>query len=118
MRKLLIINFQMESQEYLNHFCTDEDLKGITVNWACNLETLKFCSINIQNEISTVLARTTRISHSLQLGMDRFHFFKRSFRYENKDEKTKSETIVFKNDRFLLEIVLKKRSFSKRSFSK
>ena len=49
--------------------------------------------------------------------MDRFHFFlKRSFRYENDDEKTKNETIVFKNDRFLIEIVLKKRSFSKRSF--
>ena len=32
--------------------------------------------------------------------MDRFHFFfKRSFRYENDDEKTKKET-VFKNDRF------------------
>ena len=38
--------------------------------------------------------------------------------YENDDEKTKNETIVFKNDRFLMEIVLKKRSFSKRSFSK
>ena len=29
--------------------------------------------------------------------MDHFHFFfKRSFRYENDDEKTKNETIVFK----------------------
>ena len=48
-----------------------------------------------------------------QLGMDRFHFFfKRSFRYENDEEKTKNETIVFKNDRFLMEIVLKKRSLT------
>ena len=29
--------------------------------------------------------------------MDSFHFFKRPFRYENDDEKTKNETIVFKN---------------------
>ena len=37
----------------------------------------------------------------IHLGMDRFNFFfKRSFRYENDDEKTKNETIVFKNDRF------------------
>ena len=50
-------------------------------------------------------------------GMDRFHFFlKRSLRYENDDEKTKNETIVFKNNRFLMEIVFKKRSFSKRLF--
>ena len=33
-------------------------------------------------------------------------------------EKTKNETIVSKNDSFLMEIVLKIRSFSKRSFSK
>ena len=45
-------------------------------------------------------------------------FFKRSLRYENDNEKTKSETIVFKNDGFLMEIVFKKRSFSKRSFTK
>ena len=37
--------------------------------------------------------------------MGPFHFFKRSFRYENDDEKTKNETIVFggnrlKNGRF------------------
>ena len=46
--------------------------------------------------------------------MDRFHFyFKQLFRYDNDDEKTKNETIVFKNVRFLMEIVLKKQSFSK-----
>ena len=45
-----------------------------------------------------------------------FSFFKkRSFRYENDEEKTKRS---FKNDRFLMEIVLTKRSFSKRSFLK
>ena len=45
----------------------------------------------------------------LKLGMDRFHFFEKTmFRYENNDEKTK-------NYRFLIEIVLKKRSFSKLS---
>ena len=38
------------------------------------------------------------------------------FFYENDDEKkTKNELIVLKNDSFLMEIVLKKRSFSKRS---
>ena len=47
--------------------------------------------------------------------MDRFHFFKKqSFRFEHDEEKTKNETIVFKNDSFLMEIILKKRSFSKR----
>ena len=37
----------------------------------------------------------------IQVGMDRFHFFKkRSFRYENDDEKTKLMEIVLKNNRF------------------
>ena len=46
--------------------------------------------------------------------MDRFHFFfKRSFRYENDDEKTKNETTVFENDRFLMEIVLKNNRYKK-----
>ena len=31
----------------------------------------------------------------LQIGMDRLIFLKRSFRYENDDEKTKNEKIVF-----------------------
>ena len=45
-------------------------------------------------------------------GMDHFHFFKkRSFPYENDDEKMKNVTIVLKNDCFLMEIVLKKWSF-------
>ena len=49
--------------------------------------------------------------------MDRFHFFlKRLFRYENDDEKTKNEMIVLKNDRFLMEIVLKKGFFQNDSF--
>ena len=42
--------------------------------------------------------------------MDRFHF------YENDDEKTKNETIVF--NRFFKEIVFQKRSFYKKSFLK
>ena len=43
-----------------------------------------------------------------------FNFFlKRSFRYENDDEKTKNETIVFKNDRFLIEIVFENNRFEK-----
>ena len=43
-----------------------------------------------------------------KVGMDRFYlFFKRSFRYENDDEKTKKRNDGFKNDRFLMEIVLK-----------
>ena len=43
----------------------------------------------------------------IQIGMDRLHLKKkRSFRYENDDEKTK------------MEIVLKKWSFSNRSFLK
>ena len=38
----------------------------------------------------------------VQIGMDRFNLKKkRSFRYENDDEKTKNETIVYKNNRFL-----------------
>ena len=37
--------------------------------------------------------------------MDRFHLKKRSFCYENDEEKPKNETIDFKNDRFLIEIV-------------
>ena len=48
----------------------------------------------------------------MYVGMDHFHCFeKRSFRSENDDEKTNNETIILKKDRFLKEIVLKKRSF-------
>ena len=46
----------------------------------------------------------TKDLYSAYLGMDRFNFFfKRSFRYENDDEKTKNETIVF-----FMKIVFKK----------
>ena len=41
-------------------------------------------------------------------------FFKRSFRYENDEVKTKIETIGFKND--CLKKMFKKRSFSKTIF--
>ena len=43
--------------------------------------------------------------------MDRFHIFeKRSFRFENDEEKTKRS---FKNESFNIHIVFEKRSFSK-----
>ena len=46
--------------------------------------------------------------------MDRFYFFfKRSFRYENDNEKNENETIVLKTIVFFMEIVLKKWSFLK-----
>ena len=41
-----------------------------------------------------------------------FSFFeKQSFRHENDDEKTKNETIVFKNDRFLKKFIFKNGGF-------
>ena len=43
--------------------------------------------------------------HGPRDGSFSFIFFKQSLRYENDDEKTKNETIVFKNNRFLMEIV-------------
>ena len=50
--------------------------------------------------------------------MDRFHFFKkRSFCFENDEEKTKNETIVFINDRIFKNIFILNRRFKKRSFS-
>ena len=58
----------------------------------------------------------TRNKLDPQKGMDCFHFFKRSFRYENGDKKTKNETIVFKNYRFLMEIVLKNGCFQNYRF--
>ena len=39
--------------------------------------------------------------------MDHFHFFKRLIRFENDDEKTKNETIVFERNRFSKTVVLK-----------
>ena len=43
---------------------------------------------------------------------DRFYYVeKRLFHYENDDEKTKNETMGFKNNRLLMEIVLKNGRF-------
>ena len=44
--------------------------------------------------------------------------FKRSFRFENDNEKTKNEAIVYKNDRVLMEIVLKNGGFQNDRFQK
>ena len=45
-------------------------------------------------------------------------FFKRSCRYENDNEKNKNESIVYKNDRVLMEIVLKNGRFQNDRFQK
>ena len=55
----------------------------------------------MQVETKVGMYKSETILYSVQLGMDRFFFFKRSFCYENKNEKTKNETIVFKTTVFL-----------------
>ena len=45
-------------------------------------------------------------------------FFKRSFRYENDDEKNEKRNDLFKNDSFLMEIVLKNDRYSFTKISK
>ena len=54
----------------------------------------------MQVETKVGMYKSESILYSVQLGMDRFFFFKRSFCYENYDEKNEK-----RNGRFLMKIV-------------
>ena len=70
----------------------------------------------------TLIGIITIHTHTVRDGSFSFFFFKRSFRYENDDEKTKNETtnflktIVFENDRFENDRFFKTISIKKLSF--